>query len=153
MDESTCGSVVSARSSGTKTSRTKSRRPSIGQLARSISMRFDNDHNKDNQTKSTKSTSTSSSGGDDSATRLSPPSDIRTSPPNRQALMRLQRTSFSQKYVGFKDRAKRIQQSDERRGLIKSSLYMCIEDDEDEYTGKFLQHNNVRCNAPANRAA
>lgn len=136
------------------------RRGSLGRFADRIGKRLGNDLHDDH----TVSTSASSfyteeptDDGDSSPTSVLP-TDIRAPTQNRLSFLpkAKQRTTLAQKYVGFKEFTKRQQQSEERRGMILSSLYTCMDegdDEEDDILANILGSNNVVPNTPANRAA
>jgi hypothetical protein len=67
-----------------------------------------------------------------------PPPTIDTLPSSRMGFLKAPRT-FSGTYIGFKERAKRHQLSDERKGLIKSALYTCMEEDEEDLFENYLR--------------
>jgi hypothetical protein len=67
-----------------------------------------------------------------------PANEINTPPASRLSFLNKQRSwrvgkAIGGKYIGRKETSKRNDDSDDRRDLVKSSLYTCIEDDEDDY--------------------
>jgi hypothetical protein len=66
------------------------------------------------------------------------PPTFDTLPSSRMGFLKAPRT-FSGTYIGFKERAKRHQLSDERKGLINSSLYTCMEEDEEDLFENYLR--------------
>jgi hypothetical protein len=85
-----------------------------------------------------------------------PPTHIRTDTPqlsNRFAFMNKQRANVTQKkYLGFKESQRNNQLSEERRGQVLSSLYTCMEvdDDEEDLLGNIL--GSTSSSAPCHRA-
>jgi hypothetical protein len=74
---------------------------------------------------------------DDEKDNAAPPPPMQVSvsvsntppPPSRLGMFK---KHLGDKYTGFKERTKRANESNERRDLVKSALYTCIEDDDEE---------------------
>jgi hypothetical protein len=66
-------------------------------------------------------------------------------PSRRGAMARNKQRSWrTGRYIGFKEQANRTENSDARRGLIRSALYSCIDEEEEDFlaaTTKLLRPN------------
>jgi len=146
------------------------RRGSIGRLAQrmgigmSINSRSVKDPLDDFTVSSSQSSSYRSIGDDNddkhNTSDCFPPSIVKATAAgitvNRYQYMSKQRLNPIQKYVGFKEFVKKHQQSEERRGVINSALYTCMETDDDEedlLSTILLSSENYLRNTPANCAA
>lgn len=134
-------STASGKSRGYHSSGSKmKRRGSFGRLAKRLANRFDYETHSDDDAVDDDDTIptilTTKSDSFLSKLAKTPPPDIRTQ--NRMGFIDKRKTHFSKTYVGVKERAKKFQQSDQRKGQVMSALYTCVEDDEDDYLSNLL---------------
>jgi hypothetical protein len=82
-----------------------------------------------------------------------PPPIIDTAPsPPRHSFLTKQRARIAGRYIGFKEQAKSNQSKDERRGQVLSSLYTCMEDEEEDLLDSMLTKKPLP-NIPTSRSA
>ena len=135
------------------------RRGSLGRFAERMGKRLVGDDDK-TVTTTASSVVSNTQGNDESSAPPPPPlpTQIRADTPhlaNRFSFMNKQKGVVTQKkYLGHKESLKKQQIHDERRGKVMSSLYTCMEGDDDEedfLSSIFLSTKSSRTEEPAVR--